>query len=526
MASEGSVVLAPERVSEKTSVPPVNDRHLYRVESNAASLATDVEGVMARRLADLSLRQSFLFGLPLMVADFSVMWVTVYLVSQLQTLWLAPPYVGVSAAIASLAASLLLLVAYGAALYPAIGMASVIEFRNLVKAAGISVAACSSIAFITVTRGDFLFYVLVGLCSLPLLLFFLPSARFVVRSFMSKFSWWGVPTLIYTTPEHARYLVGHLQTMAERGMKPAGILVSPGQYWDSGCKDIGFPVFDVRDATTCALGLKATWVLIGEDCEVDSPFEVPSSLDLIPNRIVLSQKNPVGLWGERQCIGLGGGVRLQGRYPDTFRCMVKRTFDLLVATTALVLLSPFLLAVVLLIRIGSPGPVFYGQTRVGRFGMSFTAWKFRTMRVNADQLLEECLRNDKALREEWDATHKLKKDPRVTWVGTFLRKTSLDELPQLWNILVGQMSVVGPRPIVDSETYDRSYIVEYPNAFAAYKTVRPGLTGMWQISCRNRGTYEMRIYWDIYYIQNWSLWLDLYITLRTVRTVLLREGAY
>ncbi|WP_158545402.1 exopolysaccharide biosynthesis polyprenyl glycosylphosphotransferase [Bremerella cremea] len=481
---------------------------------------------MARRLADLSLRQSFLFGLPLMATDFGVMWATVYLVSYCESLLLAPPYAGISATIASFAASLLVLIAYGSGLYPAIGMASVVEFRNLVKAAGISMVVCSSIAFLTITRSDFLFYILLGILALPLLLLLLPSARFVVRSFMTRFSWWGAPTLIYTSPEHAKYLVQHLRGMAERGLKPAGILVSPGQYWDSGSKDIGYPVFDVRDAMTCALGLKSTWVLVGEDHEAESECEVPSSLDLIPNRIVLSQKNPVGLWGERQCIGLGGGVRLQSRCPDTFRCIVKRAFDLLVASVALVLLSPFFLAIVLLIRIGSPGPVFYGQTRVGRFGVSFTAWKFRTMRVNAEYVLEECLRNDPALRAEWEATHKLKRDPRITWVGQFLRKTSLDELPQLWNILIGQMSVVGPRPIVDSETYDRAYIVDYPNAFAAYKTVRPGLTGMWQISCRNRGTYEMRIHWDVYYIQNWSLWLDLYITLRTVRTVLLREGAY
>lgn len=526
MASESSVVLAPEHFETKTTAPPVEDRHLYKVESHSASLASGMEGPMARRLADLSLRQSFLFGLPLMIADFSVMWATVFLVSNFESIWLNPPYVGISVTVANLAASLLLLIAYGYGLYPAIGMASVIEFRSLVKAAGISVVACSSIACITVTHGDFLFYIFIGMVSLPLLLFLLPSARFIVRSFMARYSWWGAPTLIYSSPEQARYLAGHLRAMAERGLKPAGILVSPGQYWDSGSKDIGYPVFDVRDAMTCALGLKSTWVLIGEDSDGECGLEVPSSLDLIPNRIVLSQKNPVGLWGERQCIGLSGGVRLQSRCPDTFRCMVKRAFDLLVAVTALVTLSPFLLSIVLLIRIGSPGPVFYGQTRVGRFGKSFTAWKFRTMRVNADLVLEECLRNNKALREEWDATHKLKRDPRVTWVGRFLRKTSLDELPQLWNILVGQMSVVGPRPIVDSETYDRTYIVDYPTAFAAYKTVRPGLTGMWQISCRNRGTYEMRIHWDIYYIQNWSLWLDLYITLRTVRTVLLREGAY
>ncbi|PQO45423.1 undecaprenyl-phosphate galactose phosphotransferase WbaP [Blastopirellula marina] len=526
MANEGSVALAPERIESRVSAPLVSERHLYRAEPHGASISNGMEEAMARRLADLSLKQSFLFGLPLMAVDFAFMWLTVFCVGYLEAMWLAPPYAGVSFTIANLASSLLVLVAYCSGLYPAIGMTSVIEFRNLVKAAGVSMVACSSIAFFAGTQSDVLFYLVLGIVSLPILLFVLPSARFVVRSFMTRFSWWGAPTLIYASPTHARYLVGHLRSMAERGLRPAGILISSDQYWDAHSKDIGYPVFDVRDATASALGLNATWVLCSEDHDGQNSFEIPPSLDLIPHRIVLSQKNPVGLWGERQCIGLGGGVRLQSRCPDTFRCMVKRAFDLFVAITALTLLSPFLVAIILLIRLGSPGPVFYGQKRVGRFGSEFTAWKFRTMRVNADQFLEECLQNNKALREEWEATHKLKSDPRVTWVGRFLRKTSLDELPQLWNILVGQMSVVGPRPIVNSEQYDRTYIVDYPNAYAAYVSVRPGLTGMWQISCRNRGTYEMRIHWDMYYIHNWSLWLDLYITLRTVRTVFLREGAY
>ena len=144
---------------------------------------------------------------------------------------------------------------------------------------------------------------------------------------------------------------------------------------------------------------------------------------------------------------------------------------------------------------------------------------------NADQVLQQCLQSNPDFRREWEETHKLKNDPRVTWIGRFLRTTSLDELPQLWNILCGEMSVVGPRPIVDSSDYDATYIRDYPREFAVYTSVRPGLTGMWQVTCRNSGVYEMRIYWDMYYIRNWSLWLDLYIILRTIRTVLLREGS-
>ena len=126
---------------------------------------------------------------------------------------------------------------------------------------------------------------------------------------------------------------------------------------------------------------------------------------------------------------------------------------------------------------------------------------------------------------EWEETHKLSNDPRVTTIGKFLRATSFDELPQLWNILRGEMSLVGPRPIIDSPTYDASYIHQYPDEFEAYKTVRPGLTGLWQVKCRNNGVYELRIYWDMYYIRNWSIWLDLYLIMRTIKTVVMLEGS-
>jgi lipopolysaccharide/colanic/teichoic acid biosynthesis glycosyltransferase len=142
------------------------------------------------------------------------------------------------------------------------------------------------------------------------------------------------------------------------------------------------------------------------------------------------------------------------------------------------------------------------------------------MVVNAGAALERCLESNPALRGEWKQDHKLKRDPRVTAVGRFLRKTSLDELPQIWNVLLGQMSVVGPRPIVADE------IPLYGSVFDLYKQVTPGITGLWQVSGRNRLTYEQRVRCDLYYIRNWSPWLDLYILARTVAAVLLMRGAY
>jgi Undecaprenyl-phosphate galactose phosphotransferase WbaP len=178
------------------------------------------------------------------------------------------------------------------------------------------------------------------------------------------------------------------------------------------------------------------------------------------------------------------------------------------------------LVIAILIKLDSPGPVFFRQRRIGRFGRKFHIYKFRTMFQNADQVLQNYLDNSPALKAEWLATHKLKQDPRVTRLGAILRKTSLDELPQLWNILIGEMSLIGPRPIVDAE------VEKYGKCFDLYIQVRPGLTGLWQVSGRNNTTYERRVELDEYYIRNRSLKLDLQILWKTVFVVLRKDGAY
>jgi lipopolysaccharide/colanic/teichoic acid biosynthesis glycosyltransferase len=142
------------------------------------------------------------------------------------------------------------------------------------------------------------------------------------------------------------------------------------------------------------------------------------------------------------------------------------------------------------------------------------------MRTDAESVLEEYLTKHPELREEWESNTKLRNDPRITSIGGLLRKTSLDELPQLWNVLIGEMSLVGPRPLLDED------VVKYDDSFALYARVKPGLTGLWQVSGRNNTTYAERIRLDVYYVRNWSVWMDLHILVRTVKTVLLREGAY
>jgi len=201
---------------------------------------------------------------------------------------------------------------------------------------------------------------------------------------------------------------------------------------------------------------------------------------------------------------------------------IKRLFDILFSFLCLLVGSPIFLLIAICIYFTSPGRIIYAHPRVGRGGKTFHCYKFRTMYPDAAQRLNDLLMRDPALKEEWEKTYKLKQDPRVTPLGKFLRKTSLDELPQFWNVLKGDLSVVGPRPVVQEE------IDKYLGA-KAYKilSIRPGLTGLWQVSGRSDVTcYTTRIQLDEAYVDNHSLLLDVKLVAKTVPAMLFSKGAY
>jgi len=206
---------------------------------------------------------------------------------------------------------------------------------------------------------------------------------------------------------------------------------------------------------------------------------------------------------------------LARRFPQ----LVKRCFDLVVSALVLVLGAPMFLFIAL--RVASTGrPIFFGHTRVGQHNKPFQCYKFRTMAPNADTLLAELLASDPEARAEWERDFKLKNDPRITSIGRFLRKTSLDEIPQLWNVLKGDMSLVGPRPVVTAE------LERYGSQVDFYLEAKPGITGLWQISGRNDVTYDTRVYLDAWYVKNWSLFNDIVILLKTVKVIFRTDGAY
>jgi exopolysaccharide production protein ExoY len=197
----------------------------------------------------------------------------------------------------------------------------------------------------------------------------------------------------------------------------------------------------------------------------------------------------------------------------------KRIVDTLGAVVLALVFAPLIIAVMLILRRDGQ-PVIYRHRRVGKHGQPFSCLKFRTMVPDADRILHSLLEQDEGLKAEWIQNHKLKNDPRVTVIGRFLRQTSLDELPQLWNVLRGEMSLVGPRPVVREE------LLRYGRNGGFYLAVKPGITGLWQATGRNDTDYRRRVAMDIYYVRNHNFWLDTYILMKTTGVVLGRHGAY
>jgi undecaprenyl-phosphate galactose phosphotransferase len=212
-------------------------------------------------------------------------------------------------------------------------------------------------------------------------------------------------------------------------------------------------------------------------------------------------------------------IEIKNNLSNPITYITKRIIDYILGLIVFSLISLPMIIIGIIIKLTSDGPVIYSQNRIGKNRKNFKCYKFRTMYKDADKKLKEILENDPKLKEEWEKTFKLKNDPRITPIGKFLRKTSLDELPQIFNVLKGEMALVGPRPYLPREW---EYIkIESPIIHA----LPPGITGLWQVSGRNNEDYNYRITMDSWYVKNWNLWLDIVILIKTIRAVLKREGA-
>jgi Undecaprenyl-phosphate galactose phosphotransferase WbaP len=414
----------------------------------------------------------------------------------------------------------LFIVAYATGgLYPGVALSPVDELRWISLSTTLIYLALGATVFLrregeVYSRGVF---VLAWVLSIVLVLL----ARALMRSLVAHKSWWGYPVMVLGAGKTGEMVVRTLKMRPSVGLKPVLVLDDDPKKHGSIC---GVPVVgSLALAPSLAKSRHIPYAIIAMPRvhrkrllqileRYGNPF---AHLLIIPDLFDFSS-----LWVSAKDMGGILGLQVRQRLLLPGPRFAKFSIDLFATLLGGVVLMPMVGIIALLIKLDSPGPIFYGQTRIGQNGERFTAWKFRSMVQHADKALQDYLDRHPELQSSWEKDHKLREDPRVTRIGRFLRRTSLDELPQLWNVLRGEMSLVGPRPIVDEE------IDRYGDKFALYTRVIPGITGLWQVSGRNNITYQDRVNLDAYYVRNWSVWLDIYILTRTVWVVMTGEGAY
>lgn len=341
--------------------------------------------------------------------------------------------------------------------------------------------------------------------------------RFAARNRLSLFSWWGTPVLVVGPVERTRDVVRKLTNSRRLGLRPVLIL-------DEDCPPVVTAVQQVPVTNSLRMveSLLETRrieyaVFVGQDIQDQILRWLGERFSSV---LVVLDFSPLGsLWV--RTMDLEGRLTLKTQYHllDRKAIIMKRIFDLLIGLVLGLILLPFMIVIALLIRLDSPGPIIYAQERMGRGGKKFSCYKFRTMQVGAEELLQDLIRSDSSAFQEYHLYHKLTNDPRITRVGKLLRKFSLDELPQLWNIITGDLSLVGPRAYMPRERNDMgSY------ASLIFR-IQPGLTGWWQVMGRHSTTFDERLRLDEYYLSNWSLWMDVFIIIKTVWILLSGKGA-
>ena len=350
--------------------------------------------------------------------------------------------------------------------------------------------------------------------SLPAATIAIPGLREFSKHYFSRFRWWGVPAVVYTDGNTADFIIDKLIKNKYLGYHPV-VIINSGNIESDNYK--GIPIFpptqeihqiirnhNVKQAVICDYA--------GDMSEVMKSYRYTITVS----------KNQTFFTDTQQLKDIAGIIGFASIHNLTFKgnLFLKRFIDIFSIVICLPIILPLMLILSFFVKITSKGPVFYAHKRVGKNGKEIKCWKFRSMCINSQEMLEKILAEDPVRRAEWEKDRKFQDDPRVTKFGKFLRKTSLDELPQLFNILFGDMSLVGPRPVTEPE------LVKYGEYKDYVLSVSPGLTGMWQVSGRSDTGYEERISFDTYYIQNWSIWLDIWILIKTVWVVLKGKGAY
>lgn len=402
-------------------------------------------------------------------------------------------------------------------LYPGYGLTAVERLRRRQRTTFIFFMAFITWNFLTHesgrSRGVLLFTLVVALI-LP------PVFQLVLRKILIRLNMWGMPVVVLGAGATGAHVVSSLLKDPVLGYRPVALFDDDKKKWGSSIE--GVPVLGgLERAHECKGMVSCALIAIpgaGRERVVELVRRLPFfQVLLVPDLIGLQS-----LWVETRDLGGVIGLEIQKNLLLRRNWYVKRLMDYVLGVPLFVLSLPILMFFASWTMLVSPGNPFYCQVREGRGGRKFKVWKMRTMFPHADKLLQDHLDQNPAARQEWNQFFKLKHDPRILpFVGTLLRKTSLDELPQLWNVLRGEMSLVGPRP------FPHYHLEQFDESFREIRrSVMPGMTGMWQVNARSDGNLAVQETLDSYYIRNWSFWLDLSLLARTVSVVFSGKGAY
>lgn len=411
-----------------------------------------------------------------------------------------------------------------ARLYPGNGISPDEELRTTTSST--SAVMFLLVVFLFLTQRGLQFSRFVFLSFWLLALILVPLLRALAKQVGHRIGLWGEPIAIIGFGEKGSQIYRYLRDNHLFGLSPllivngceANVNSPPA---DAGISLIGADLFAASRDLMRSLGIRMAILVPDETSATLNSLLVDEQSFGLKRLLLISKLNWLG-GPAVTAHNLDGllGLEVESNLLKPLQRGIKRVIDLVLGVIGFVLALPLFAVIALLIKLDSPGPVLYRHARIGRSGKPMRIWKFRTMVRDAEKLLDNLVSRDPDLRAEWEANHKLKQDPRVTRVGRILRRSSVDELPQILNILKGEMSFVGPRPIVQDE------VKYYQGGFELYKKVRPGLSGLWQVSGRSDTSYAYRVSLDEYYIRHWTIWLDLYIMLKTAWVVISRTSAY
>ncbi|MDR2517507.1 MAG: undecaprenyl-phosphate galactose phosphotransferase WbaP [Spirochaetaceae bacterium] len=404
-------------------------------------------------------------------------------------------------------------------LYPGISLAPAEELRHIGTASFIAHGGIIFSRYIEDKEFDAISVAFIISFIFSMVIFLL--CRSITHMLLRRARIRGIPAVVYGSGNFGRQMIDQILENSRVGYVPAVILDSTPE---SGDAYQGIPILhdlSLGPELIKKYKIKMAIIATSEFSQKELTRLLNFSLSafrysvLVPDFVSITN-----IWmSVRDFHGLLG-FAAANKLRMGWNLVFKRAFDISIVILGGVVIFPFLLIIALLIKLGSRGPALYKHARLGKNGKSIMVYKFRSMVTDADKKLREMLSENENLRKEWEEGYKLKNDPRITPIGRWIRKTSIDEFPQILNVLKGEMSLVGPRPVTAGEAE------KYGEHFGRIFSIKPGMTGLWQVSGRSDTDYNERISYDSYYLQSWSVWLDLWILYKTVGVVLRGKGAY